>query len=436
MAQHASPSKPNENFQEVLPGLVLVASAGCAIAILNSPWGPLHTALLKTDFGLAWGDAVLSMPLSSWIKNALMSVFFLFAGLELKRELKEGALSRPRDAAVPVIAAVGGMALPGLVYLAFAGYPPYANGWAIPAATDIAFALGVLSLLGSLVPARLKAFLLAVAVVDDLGAILIVAFFYSGGVDWGWLAWAGGWCAVLLGLNLARMRHPALYLFPGLCLWLCLQNSGVNPTLGGVLLALAVPLRDRRGGSPLHDAEHALRPWVLFGIMPIFALANGGIVLREGFLEGLAHPVALGVAAGLLVGKPLGILGATLLGARLVKAPLPGSWPQILGMGFIAGIGFTMSLFISALAFGDPAIEEYARVGIYLGSVTAAVLGLLILVVTLKREPGADTAEDPARPFIAPERAYEEVPDAAGRASPVRVYQPAPEAPAPSKGTA
>jgi len=405
MATHPPKAEAGQSFQEILPGIALLAAAACAIAIVNSPLGQLHYDTLKTSLAIAWGDATLSLTLSEWIKNALMAVFFLFAGLELKRELMEGSLANARDAALPAIGAAGGMLVPGLIYLAFANDPFHASGWAIPAATDIAFALGVLSLLGNRVPARLKAFLLAVAVVDDLGAILIVAFFYSGGVDWVWLGWAGAWCGVLLVLNLLRTRHPAWYLVPALGLWLSLQNSGVNPTLGGVLLAMAVPLRGRDGRSPLHAAEHALRPWVLFGIMPVFALANGGIVIRADFFDALLHPVALGTALGLLLGKPIGIVGGSMIASRLLRTGLPGTTPQILGVALIAGIGFTMSLFIAGLAFSDEAIEGYARVGIYAGSVTAALLGLMVLAATLRRPSKTEPQEDPARPFLAPERA-------------------------------
>lgn len=289
-----------------------------------------------------------------------------------------------------------------MVYLVFAG-ADYPSGWAIPAATDIAFALGVLSLLGSRVPVALKAFLLAVAVVDDLGAILIVAFVYTTGIDAGWLVWVGVFALVLAALNLFKVGSTAAYSLAALPVWVAMQNSGVNPTLAGVIAAAFVPLRDRHGGSPLHEAEHGLRPWVLFGVMPVFALANAGVSFAGGFGAALAHPVALGIAFGLAVGKPLGIAACALLAAKLMRAKLPGRPMEILGVGCIAGIGFTMSLFIGALAFADASLEAPVRVGVYAGSLGAAIAGLAILAVALpKRSATAATPQtDPTRPFIA-----------------------------------
>ncbi len=389
---------------EAWPGVALLVSALAAIAIVNSPLGDEHAAVLKTVASVGYGDGTIAMPLSSWVKNALMAVFFFFVGLELKRELMEGELSSRSAALLPIAGAVGGMAVPALIYLAFAG-EPYASGWAIPAATDIAFALGVLSLLGKRVPVGLKAFLLAVAVVDDLGAILIVAFVYTAGIDAGWLAWAGVFAAVLAVLNRLGVSSIGAYVLAALPLWIAMQNSGVNPTLAGVLAAAFVPLRDRAGGSPLHKAEHGLRPWVLFGVMPIFALANAGMSFAGGFTSALGHPVALGVALGLALGKPVGIAVCAILIARLLRATLPGRPVEIVGVGCIAGIGFTMSLFIGAIAFADPTLETPVRVGVYAGSLAAAVMGIAILAIVLpKRSSTASTPEtDPSRPFIAEE---------------------------------
>jgi NhaA family Na+:H+ antiporter len=387
---------------EAWPGLVLMAAAIAAVAIVNSPLGDEHEAVLKTVASVGYGESAIAMPLSNWVKNALMAVFFFFVGLELKRELMEGELSSLSAASLPAAGAVGGMAIPAVVYLALAG-GSYREGWAIPAATDIAFALGVLSLLGSRVPAALKAFLLAVAVVDDLGAILIVAFVYTSGIEVVWLAWAAAFVGALAVLNRFRVRSIAAYVLVAAPLWVAVQNSGVNPTLAGVVAAAFIPMRDRRGGSPLHDAEDGLRPWVLFGVMPVFALANAGVSFAGGFAVALTHPVALGIAFGLALGKPIGVAAAAILFARVMKAKLPGRPLEILGVGCIAGIGFTMSLFIGALAFLDPGLQAAVRVGVYIGSLGAASLGVAILLAVLPKHAGAAAIDDPTRPFLAEE---------------------------------
>jgi Na+:H+ antiporter, NhaA family len=392
---------------EALPGIVLLVAAAVAMIIVNSPLGPAQQALLKTDLSAGFGAAAITLPLSGWVKNGLMAIFFFFVGLELKRELMEGALSKPAAAILPAAGAAGGMALPALIYLWAAG-DGYAQGWAIPAATDIAFALGVLALLGPRVPAALKAFLLAVAVIDDLGAILIVAFAYTGAISGIWLGWAAAAFAGLFGLNRLGVRSFWPYAVLALPLWIAMQNSGVNPTLAGVLAAAVIPLRDRAGGSPLHDLEHALRPWVLYGVMPVFALANAGAQLGAGLMAALAHPVAVGTALGLAVGKPIGITLAVLAAAKIMRAPLPGTLMQVVGVAAIAGIGFTMSLFIGALAFDDPALAAPVRIGVYAGSITAAIVGLLILVRALPATAAPAEGDDPTHPFIAPEAAYRE----------------------------
>ena len=387
---------------EAWPGIALVASAAVAMILVNSPAAPWHQGLLKQDLVVGFGEAAIAMPLSSWIKNALMAVFFFFAGLELKKELMEGALASRAAALLPVAAALGGIVLPALLYLAFAGTGEFGQGWAIPAATDIAFALGVLALLGPRVPMALKAFLLAVAVIDDLAAILIVATVYTSGLDLVALGWAAAFFAVLVAMNLLGVRKIGVFVLASIPLWIAMQTSGINPTIAGVLAAATIPLRDRHGGSPLHRAEDAMRPYVLFGVMPVFALANAGAELTGGIGETLGHPVGLGIAVGLALGKPLGILAMTLLVARLMGAPLPGRPVHVLGLGFMAGIGFTMSLFIGALAFPDPAMAAPVRMGVYAGSVIAAIAGLVILARTLPARAAPVPAEDdPTRPFIA-----------------------------------
>jgi Na+:H+ antiporter, NhaA family len=387
---------------EAWPGIALIAATTLAMLVVNSDLNTYHQGLLSQKAVIGFGEASISMSLSSWVKNALMAIFFFYAGIELKRELLDGALASLGKAALPLAAALGGMALPALIYLLIAGTGVYKAGWAIPAATDIAFALGVLALLGPRVPATLKAFLLAVAVIDDLGAILIVAFVYTDTISWLALGWAGLFFSVLVAMNLMGIRALGLYALASLPLWAAMQASGINPTVAGVLAAATIPLRDRTGDSPLLHAEHALQPYVLFGIMPIFALANAGAVLGGDLFAALTHPVALGVAGGLALGKPIGIFAMTLLGARLLRTALPGTATQVLGLGCIAGIGFTMSLFIGALAFTDPSVAAPTRMGVYAGSLLAAIAGLVILAATLPKGRGKlALKEDPTHPFIA-----------------------------------
>ena len=394
--------------QEAVPGALLVVTAALAMAVVNSPWGPAYQAALSTSFSIGPTGGGIEMKLAYWIKNALMALFFFFVGLELKREMLEGQLSNPKAALLPVLAAAGGMAAPALLYLAFAGAAGFGKGWAIPAATDIAFALGVLSLLGNRVPPALKAFLLAVAVVDDLGAILIVAFFYTEQVFLDYLLMAAGVTAILMVMNRLKIASIGLYMLVGVVLWVLMYQSGISPTIGGVIVAACVPLKARDGHSPLHEAEHGFRPWVLFGIMPVFAFANAGISLA-GASQYLTHPITLGAAFGLALGKPMGIVAMTILGAMLMKASRPGNLTQIIGVGCIAGVGFTMSLFVGALAFTDPALATPVRLGVYAGSIFSALLGLAILAHALpkatKVAPG--DAEDQTRPFILPEPKYQ-----------------------------
>ncbi len=394
--------------QEAVPGALLVFVAALAMIVVNSPWGAAYQAALATSFTIGPTGGGIEMKLAYWIKNALMALFFFFVGLELKREMLEGQLSNPKAAMLPVLAAAGGMAVPALVYLALAGDAGFGRGWAIPAATDIAFALGVLSLLGNRVPPALKAFLLAVAVVDDLGAILIVAFFYTEQVFTNYLVMAAAVTAALVVMNRLKIASIGLYLMVGIVLWVVMYKSGISPTIGGVIVAACVPLKDKQGHSPLHEAEHSFRPWVLFGVMPVFAFANAGISL-EGAGAYLTHPITLGAALGLAMGKPLGIAAMTVLGAMLLKAKKPGNLLQIVGVGCIAGVGFTMSLFVGALAFTDEALATPVRLGVYAGSIFSALLGLAILAYALPKSAStpAPDADDQTRPFILPEPKYE-----------------------------
>ena len=398
---------------EAVPGAMLLMAALLAMGVVNSPWASFYQSTLDLTFSIGPTGGGITMSVASWVKNALMAVFFFYVSLELKRELLEGQLSSAKAASLPVLAAAGGMAVPALVYWAFTETAGFARGWAIPAATDIAFALGVLSLLGKRVPAALKAFLLAVAVVDDLGAIVIVAMFYTERVVSDYLALSAGVCAVLWVMNRLNIASIGLYWLAGAVLWVVMYQSGISPTIAGVLVAACVPLKipqsesqqvkiKHNTHSPLHDAEHSFRPWVLFGIMPVFAFANAGVSLA-GASEFLTHPITLGAALGLIIGKPIGIVAMSYLGALMMKSRPPGTGSQLLGVGCIAGIGFTMSLFIGALAFNDPALATPVRLGVYGGSVISAVLGLAILSFCLPRRGSSVGANsvDETRPFIA-----------------------------------
>jgi Na+:H+ antiporter, NhaA family len=375
---------------------------------VNSPWGPAYQSLLEKSFSIGPTGGGIEMKLAYWIKNALMALFFFFVGLELKREMLEGQLSNPKAALLPVLAAAGGMVVAALFFVAVAGHAGFGKGWAIPAATDIAFALGVLSLLGNRVPVGLKAFLLAVAVVDDLGAILIVAFFYTEQVFISYLLWAGGVSILLVVMNRLKVGAVGLYILVGMVLWVLMYRSGISPTIGGVIVAACVPLRVKDGHSPLHEAEHNFRPWVLFGVMPVFAFANAGISL-SGASQYLMHPVTLGGTLGLALGKPIGIVLLTYLGVRVINAKKPGDWLQIVGVGCIAGVGFTMSLFVGALAFADRDVATPVRLGVYVGSIFSAILGLAILSRALpsKASTSSDNIEDQTRPYILAEPKYE-----------------------------
>jgi Na+:H+ antiporter, NhaA family len=399
--------------QEAVPGALLVFTAALAMVVVNSPLGPTYQSILATPFTIGPTGSGIEMKVAYWIKNALMAIFFFFVGLELKREMLEGQLSNPKSAILPILGAAGGMAVPAAIFVLFAGGAGYGSGWAIPAATDIAFALGVLSLLGNRVPAALKAFLLAVAVVDDLGAIVIVAFFYTDEVFVNYLVLAGAVVAVLFVMNRLKIASIGLYVLVGMFLWTFMHKSGISATIAGVLVAACVPLKSKSGSSPLHEAEHIFRPWVLFAVMPIFAFANAGISL-EGASKYFTHPVTLGAALGLALGKPIGITAATYFGALIMKAKKPGNFMEIVGVGFIAGVGFTMSLFVGALAFDDPALATPVRLGVYVGSIFSALLGLLLLARCLPRLGAASNSNtndqnsvDQTKPFLSAEPIYE-----------------------------
>jgi NhaA family Na+:H+ antiporter len=371
-------------------GLVLMASAALALVVANSPLAAGYFAALQAKVG---GLSVLH-----WINDALMALFFLLVGLEIKRETLDGRLRTWPDRILPGLAALGGMAAPALVYVAVNRHSPETlRGWAIPAATDIAFALGILALLGSRVPVSLKVFLTALAIIDDLGAVLIIALFYTAGLSLPMLGGAAVILAVLYGLNRAGIRRLSPYLVLGAALWFLVLKSGVHATVAGVLLALTIPLRPSLGRpddptSPLHRLEHALHPWSAYLILPIFGFANAGVSLA-GFTPGmLLEPVTLGVALGLILGKQIGVFGLVLAAVKLglAQRPAGAGWMQVYGVSLLCGIGFTMSLFIGLLAFADaPELESETKVGVLTGSIVCMAAGALVLLVAPRRRAGA-----------------------------------------------
>lgn len=367
---------------EAFSGILLMVAAAAAMIVANSALSPFYDSFLDARLAVTLDGSGLSKPLILWINDGLMAVFFLLIGLELKREIREGRLRNPRDVALPGMAALGGMAVPALVFVLLnRGEPANLGGWAIPAATDIAFALGVLALVGSRVPASLRMFLLTLAILDDLGAIVIIALFYTADLQAGYLAAALAPLAVLLALNRLGVGRIAPYIIVGTVLWVLVLKSGVHATLAGVATAFFIPLRDRSGTSPLHALEHALAPYVALLIVPLFAFGNAGVVLGGLSPADLLAPLPLGIALGLFLGKMIGVSGMTWAMVRLGAAPMPAhaTWSQVFGIACLAGIGFTMSLFIGALSFADPAQMNAVRAGVLLGSLLSAVTGYLVL---------------------------------------------------------
>jgi NhaA family Na+:H+ antiporter len=387
-SSQTSASGPNP---EVVGAFVLMAATVAALIFANTGLAGVYKALLNTPISLDVGSFQLADSLKNWVKNLLMAIFFLFVGLEIKAEFAEGALSDRKRAILPFAGAIGGMAAPAAIFLALAGSnPAYVNGWAIPSATDIAFAVGVVALLGSRVPPALKAFLLAVAVIDDLGAILIIAVFYTAEISMGALGLAGLAIVALGLLNLRGVTRILPYMLVGVALWLFVLKSGVNPTLAGVITALFVPMRNADNSvHPLHDLVGKLKFSVVFLIMPIFAFANAGVPLTGLGLGDMLHPVTSGIALGLLIGKPIGITLLVYIAVRsgLARLPDKSSWLQVVGVAFIAGIGFTMSLFIGVLAFGDGDLMNKVRLGVLLGSTLAALCGVAVLIAAARKAP-------------------------------------------------
>lgn len=373
-------------------GVVLALAAALALLISNSPWRDSYEAFRHWNGELRVGGdwLVLSKSLLHWVNDLWMAVFFFLVGLEIKREMLKGELASFSQALLPAGAAVGGMLVPALIYTGINWGDPIAlRGWAIPAATDIAFALGILILLGSRVPASLKVFLTAVAIIDDLGAILIIAFFYTDQLSLSALAGAGVGAGVLLLMNRLRVMAIGPYVAVGLVIWVLVYKSGIHATLAGVITALAIPLAADDSGSPLERAEHALHPWVAFAVLPMFAFANAGVSLQGVTLATLSDSVPLGIAAGLVLGKAVGVFGASWLLIRLAGASLPASASlgQFFGVCVLCGVGFTMSLFIGGLAFdGQGAVyDTQLKIGVLVGSLLAGLIGSAVLVYSEKK---------------------------------------------------
>lgn len=384
-------------------GILLFAAAILALLLDNSALSWLYDGLLQTPVAIQVGALALDKPLLLWINDGLMAVFFFLVGLEIKREMAEGRLSNLRQAGLPVIAAFGGMAIPAVIYVVLNAADPSAiRGWAIPAATDIAFALGVLALLGTRVPVVLKVFLLTLAIIDDLGAIVIIALFYTSELSSPALVIAAVGIVALACLNRWKVTRIAPYLVIGLLVWVSVLKSGVHATLAGVIVALFIPLstEDEGGRSPLKEVEHGLAPWVGFGILPVFAFANAGVALDGLAPMDLFAGIPLGIAAGLFIGKQVGIMTFVWAAVRLGLARLPDgvSWAQIYGVALLAGIGFTMSLFIGTLAFSDPAQTAAVRIGVLTGSLASAIAGALVLRRALPMGRFAGKASPIAKP--------------------------------------
>jgi len=376
-------------------GLLLIGAAVIALIVANIPSTlPLYNSLLETHLAITLGDLGIDKPLLLWINDLLMALFFLLVGLELKREVLEGQLSRPEQVVLPALAAVGGVILPAAIYWAFnGGLESEQNGWAIPTATDIAFALAVLGLMGSRVPAALKLFLTTVAIVDDMAAVLLIAIFYTRDLSTTALMLAAVGIFGLLILNRLKVMRLAPYMLVGLFIWVCVLKSGVHATLAGVVIAAFIPLRADQDHSPARHLEHTLHPWVAFAILPVFAFANAGVSFIGFDRQDLTGSVVTGIVLGLFAGKQIGVLGMLAL-ARLFKlAELPAgtTWGQIYGISILCGVGFTMSLFIGTLAFehGNFNLLSGVKVGVIAGSVLSAIWGLTVLHLSLPRHDKA-----------------------------------------------
>ena len=366
---------------EQIGGIILICCVVISFSIANSSAADSFQDLLDIKIGYSNAFLNLEYPVSLWINDGLMSIFFLLVGLEIKREILTGELSSPKKAALPIFAAVGGMVVPALIYIILNLNSPTRSGWGIPMATDIAFALGVLSLLGKRIPFSLKIFLTALAIADDLGAILVIAIFYTNHLHWIQLAYSAGILILLLGMNKMGVKRLVFYIIPGVFLWYFVHHSGIHATIAGVLLALTIPANKVKKISLLENLEHKIARPVNFIIMPIFALANTNIRFEKTMLDGLTSPLGLGIIFGLIIGKPLGVTLFSWLSVKfgLANLPVGATWKHIMGLGMLAGIGFTMSIFIALLSLQDPIYQVEAKFAILAASICSGIIGFLFL---------------------------------------------------------
>ena len=376
---------------EAASGLLLLLAAIIALVLSNTNFSELYFKILNTDLLIGTKNFGLNLSILHWINDALMAIFFFIVTLEIKREFIQGELSKPKQALLPIIGAVGGMAVPALIYVVINLETGYTlKGWAIPSATDIAFSIGVLSLLGSRVPISLKVFLVALAIIDDLGAIVIIAFFYSTELQYNYLLLMLVSFIVLLLLNKFNVKKFAPFFFIGLLLWYFTHGSGIHSTISGVLLAATIPHRkNEKDFSLLLKLEHMLSPYVAFGIMPLFALANAGVVLKGISFNSLLAPVPLGILCGLFFGKQIGVFLFSFISVKLKFAEMPSNsnWIKLYGVGVLTGIGFTMSLFVGNLAFADHLnVMDGVKIGVLSGSFLSAVVGYFMLLIVSKKK--------------------------------------------------
>ncbi|AIJ31766.1 Na+/H+ antiporter NhaA [Actinobacillus suis] len=381
---------------EAASGILLLVSALLAMIFANTDLKQLYFSFLQTEVAIKFGAFSIDKPLLMWVNDGFMAVFFILVGLEVKRELFEGSLSSYQKAAFPAFAAIGGMVIPALIYwMINRDFPAYQDGWAIPMATDIAFALGIVALLCKQVPPALKVFLLALAIIDDLGAIVVIALFFSHEMSIQALIIASIAILILIGMNRYKVVGLMNYAIIGTILWASVLKSGVHATLAGVIIGFCIPLRGKNGEAPLHHLEHTLAPWCSFVILPLFAFSNAGVSLTGMSLEQITSPLPLGVALGLIIGKPLGVFLFSYLAVllRIAKLPKGINFKQIFAIAVLCGIGFTMSMFIAGLAFGEEHADEsllaLARLGILMGTFVSAVIGYFLLKVTTKSKAKA-----------------------------------------------
>ena len=368
---------------EASAGLIMIACAALALLAANSGFAPIYKSFISTEIGFSMGEYSVVEPVKVWVKDIMMVFFFLIVGLELKREFTEGFLSKFDQVMLPFIAAVGGMVMPALIYLGVnIDTPAYYNGWAIPAATDIAFAICVLMLAGKGVPSAVKVFLLAVAIFDDLGAILIIAFFYSSGVNIGAIILTAIGVAMLYALQKKNVTMITPYMLGGVYLWFCLYHSGIHTTVAGVIVGLLIPMRCSitKSYSPVNYMMHFLLPWVNFFILPVFAFTAAGVSFKGLSMEDLTHTVPIGIALALFAGKQIGVFGSVWLAVKagIAKRPEGATWMHLYGVSILAGVGFTMSLFIGALAFESDALQNEVKMGVLAGSLLSSLWGAAV----------------------------------------------------------